>query len=221
LRPSNYYARRFAFLLVFLLAVSSQTALARGGSHTEAPRHLTAAFYPLSPPLQALFAPSVRHTPEVRDTIQSAQAAAVPVPSPPRFIWPTSGPVTNPFGSEHPKGIDIGLAHDPNGDVFASRAGTVAVAGGTACCEYGLYVTIDHGDGYKTLYAHLSRILVSEGQEVGQGELLGYGGATGRSRGFHLHFELIKDGELVGGYIKDGEYIDPVPHLPPALEPSD
>lgn len=58
---------------------------------------------------------------------------------------------------------------------------------------YGGLVVIDHGFGVMTLYAHLSRTFVSEGQEIKQGEILGYVGSTGISTGPHLHFELLVD----------------------------
>jgi murein DD-endopeptidase MepM/ murein hydrolase activator NlpD len=58
-------------------------------------------------------------------------------------------------------------------------------------------VVIDHGDGFQTLYAHLSSIAVSQGQRVAQGQLIGYGGSTGYSTGTHLHFEVHRNGSIV------------------------
>lgn len=62
---------------------------------------------------------------------------------------------------------------------------------------YGKHIRIDHGYGYKTLYAHLSRYNVRKGQKVKRGELIGFVGNTGRSRGPHLHYEVFKDGERI------------------------
>ena len=56
---------------------------------------------------------------------------------------------------------------------------------------------IDHADGFTTLYGHFSRLLVTTGQKVSQGQLIGYGGSTGVASGKHLHFELAKNGALV------------------------
>jgi peptidase M23-like protein len=114
-----------------------------------------------------------------------------------RFQWPASGPITSYFGPGHPLGIDIGLEHDPVAPIAAAAAGTVIFAGGDPCCEYGLHVVVQHDDGFSTHYAHFSRLLVSNGQKVSQGQLLGYGGSTGVATGKHLHFELSRDGRLL------------------------
>jgi len=116
------------------------------------------------------------------------------------FIWPTSGPISSPFGPGHPLGIDIDLFSNPNAPIGAAMAGVVTFAGGNACCSYGLYVVVDHGNGYQTLYAHLSKIAVSVGQRVSQGQLLGYGGRTGYATGNHLHFEVHRNGAVINPF---------------------
>ena len=114
------------------------------------------------------------------------------------FVWPASGPITSHMSSEHPLGIDIGLGHVTGvAPITATAGGVVLFAGGHVCCEYGLYVVVDHGGGLSTLYGHLSRIGVGVGQTVEQGELLGLGGTTGKSDGMHLHFEVRQDQGLV------------------------
>ncbi|MGE0687628.1 MAG: peptidoglycan DD-metalloendopeptidase family protein [Dehalococcoidia bacterium] len=113
------------------------------------------------------------------------------------FIWPASGPISSYFGPSHPLGIDIDFYANPNQPVVAAAAGTVTFAGGDACCSYGYYVIIDHGNGFETLYAHFSRIAVSTGQKVTQGQTIGYGGHTGYATGDHLHFEVHLNGAIV------------------------
>ncbi len=106
------------------------------------------------------------------------------------FIWPAGGPISSYYGPSHPLGIDIDLYADPNAPIVAAAAGTVTFAGGNSCCSYGIYVILDHGNGYTTVYGHLSRVNVAAGQRVTQGQLLGLGGRTGYATGNHLHFEV-------------------------------
>jgi murein DD-endopeptidase MepM/ murein hydrolase activator NlpD len=125
----------------------------------------------------------------------SGQPGSAP-PEPPgearRFAWPAEGRLTSRFSAKHPLGIDIGIL--TGGEVHASAAGTVVFTGGRACCLYGLYVDIDHGDGYITRYAHLSKIQVETSQPVQQGQVIALSGNTGFSTGPHLHFEILHEG---------------------------
>jgi murein DD-endopeptidase MepM/ murein hydrolase activator NlpD len=113
------------------------------------------------------------------------------------LVKPTSrGSVTSEFGwrwgARH-EGIDIGL---PVGsDVKAADGGVVTFAGYSS--SYGYYVMIDHGGNITTLYAHCSKLLVSKGTKVYQGQLIAYSGNTGRSTGPHLHFEVRVNGTPV------------------------
>ena len=106
------------------------------------------------------------------------------------FVWPTSGTITQNFAWYHP-GTDIANRAAPN--VVAADSGVVEYAG---CINwgYGCHVIINHGNGYKTLYAHFQQIYVKVGQSVGRGALIGQMGSTGRSTGTHLHFEVSKNG---------------------------
>lgn len=103
------------------------------------------------------------------------------------FVRPTAGRKTQ--GLHGHNGIDFHA--DEGTAVVAAAAGTVVVSrsdgwnGG-----YGQYIVIKHGNGTQTLYAHLSNNIVSEGQEVSQGQLIALSGATGKSFGPHLHFEV-------------------------------
>ncbi len=106
------------------------------------------------------------------------------------FIWPTtlhylSGYDYSPQINHY--GIDI--AGKLGYPVYAVDSGVVVYAGWNNW-GYGNVVVIDHGNGWQSLYAHLSRILVSCGQAVYQGDMIGSIGSTGRSTGPHLHFEL-------------------------------
>lgn len=88
---------------------------------------------------------------------------------------------------------------------FSAPTGTDIYATGNGVVErvekkhsgYGYNVIVNHGYGYKTLYAHMSKILVTKGQQVQRGEVIGLVGNTGRSVGPHLHYEVIKDSKKV------------------------
>ncbi len=102
------------------------------------------------------------------------------------FIWPTSGVITQ-YPVWYHMALDI--ANNSSPPILASDAGTVVFAGWTSD-GYGLNVIIDHNNGYRTLYAHMSKIEVSVGQAVSQGQEIGIMGSTGRSTGIHVHFEI-------------------------------
>jgi len=115
-----------------------------------------------------------------------------------QFLWPVAGRgrITSRYGyrgkSFH-RGIDIGT---PKGSaVLAADSGTVVQAGWYG--SYGICITINHGNGFITRYAHNSKALVSVGQKVQRGQQIAYSGSTGNSTGPHLHFEIIKNGSTV------------------------
>lgn len=109
------------------------------------------------------------------------------------FIWPTTGIITQ-YPTWYHMAFDIASNALP--PIIAADTGTVTFAG---CINwgYGCHVVIDHGNGYSTLYAHMSAISVSAGQAVNQGQQLGNVGSTGRSTGPHLHFEIRQGGTLL------------------------
>lgn len=117
-----------------------------------------------------------------------------------KFVWPGFGRITQPFRSYHP-GLDI--ANHDGGSILAADSGTVVVSGWTNS-GYGNHVIVDHGNGYQTLYGHLSAISVVTGQRVSRGSVLGQMGSTGRSTGTHLHFEIRTSSGNVDplGYLK-------------------
>ena len=122
---------------------------------------------------------------------------------PPTYIKPISGGrLTSGFGrrsapkkgaSTYHKGVDwatpVGTA------VVASSSGTVTRAGWGS--GYGYCVYIKHADGRETRYGHLSKVLVSTGQKVSQGQKIALSGNTGVSTGPHLHFEILINGSQV------------------------
>lgn len=86
-------------------------------------------------------------------------------------------------------GIDFST--NLNAEIYATGDGVVDID--KTQWGYGKMVTIDHGYGYKSMYAHLNRFAVRKGQKVKRGQLIGYAGSTGKSTGIHLHYELRKD----------------------------
>jgi len=112
-----------------------------------------------------------------------------------RLAWPVRGIITQGFFSAH-RAIDI--ANKIGTTIFAAEAGTVSlVSVGSYGHGYGNYAIINHGNGLQTLYAHMSKVYIKEGQKVGRGESIGAMGSTGRSTGPHLHFE-VRDGKIKG-----------------------
>lgn len=122
------------------------------------------------------------------------------------FAWPLPQDFTitshfgyrkDPFTGEitYHSGTDITAPEST--PILAAAAGTVTIANGIDPWggSYGYHIKIDHGDGLETLYAHCSAICVTVGQQVQQGEVIGYVGSTGNSTGDHLHFEVRVDGE--------------------------
>lgn len=108
------------------------------------------------------------------------------------FVWPTSGIITQ-YPVWYHMALDIASNALP--PVVASDTGTV-IYSGCIGWGYGCHVIIDHGNGYQSLYAHLSTISVSAGEVVSQGQTVGIMGSTGRSTGPHLHFEIRSGGLL-------------------------
>lgn len=116
-----------------------------------------------------------------------------------QFIWPVPNYryCSRWYGGSH-RGVDI--CAPLNTPIYASAAGTVTKAGynrAGAGNNYGYSIILDHGNGYTTIYAHCSSLVVSAGQYVKQGQLVGYMGSTGRSTGVHLHFEIRKNGSYI------------------------
>lgn len=112
-----------------------------------------------------------------------------------KFIWPTVYQAVSgaKFAEGHP-GVDFSTP--PGAAVYAADDGLVIFAGWSEL-GYGNVIVIDHGNGYKTLYAHLSQVSQHCGAKVQSGKLIGLSGSTGNSSGPHLHFEV----RVPGGYL--------------------
>lgn len=129
-------------------------------------------------------------------TLASAQEAEAPAAAhgegPGRFRMPLQGwTVTDRYGASRGPGLihgGIDLALEAHTAVMAACAGVVASASYSA--TYGYHVIVDCGDGWGTLYGHLSEIKAAPGQAVTQATLIGVSGSTGFSTGEHLHFEV-------------------------------
>ena len=115
-----------------------------------------------------------------------------PIPAGVGYVSQVFGEMT--FGNPH-RGYDI--ACGAGTPIFAAANGTVVTSGWHY--SWGNYIVIDHGNGYTTLYAHCSALLVSAGQYVEQGTTIGLVGSTGFSTGPHLHLECAYHGGLVDG----------------------
>jgi len=124
--------------------------------------------------------------------------------------WPVRGGVNSEFGRrlspwtgapEFHSGLDI--SSERGTPVKAPAPGTVFFAGSQA--EYGNTVIIDHGNDIKSLYGHLQKIHVAQGQRVERGQLIALSGNTGKSSGPHLHYEILVKGQAVNprGYLWD------------------
>lgn len=132
-----------------------------------------------------------------KETVMQTVASISAMPA----MWPVRGRISSEFGSRTDpinfgqafhQGLDIAV---PTGTpIKASAAGTVTEA--RLSSSYGYMVKIDHGNGYETLYAHNSRLLVKTGDMVLQGTIIALSGATGRVTGPHCHFEIRKNNVL-------------------------
>lgn len=153
---------------------------------------------------------------EYREWLESYVPPQVDIPAPEApesdADWITPVPwyiLTSPFGMRlHPilgyyrmhNGVD--LACDAGTPIYASRGGRVITAAYQADGA-GNYVQLDHGDGYRSVYMHMTNYIVREGDYVAPGQIIGYVGNTGLSKGNHLHFGISYNGT----YVNPMEYI--------------
>ena len=169
---------------------SGETEPSEGTQPTEAPK-------PTEPP----------ETTAPPETTEPPETTAPPAES---WIRPCNyTKLTSPFGyrdaptegaSTYHQGVDLAGAQGT--PIVASRSGTVTIAKYSNSAGY--YVTINHGDGFSSVYMHMTNYTVSVGQKVSQGQLIGYMGSTGISTGPHLHF----------GIALNGTYVNPAYYVP-------
>ena len=155
--------------------------------------------------IQASIEESIRQELATKPTVPTGGQGGSYAPPHSSGIWIvpcTYSRVSSPFGYRwHPttgeytmhKGVD--LAAPKGTPIYATRSGYVNVA--TYHSTAGNYVTINHRDGFTSVYMHMTHYVVSPGQEVKAGQLIGYVGSTGRSTGPHLHFGIHYKGEYV------------------------
>ncbi len=146
---------------------------------------------------------NVKKERELQAMIRARSQPVRPVPrSAGGYIYPVNGPITSNYGYRiHPihgttrfhSGVDFGVGHGV--PIVAAENGIVIHSGWYG--GYGNTVVVDHGGGYTTLYAHASRLSVSQGQQVGRGQTIAYVGSTGMSTGPHLHFEVRYHGDPI------------------------
>ncbi len=137
-------------------------------------------------------------TPAVNKVVIKGTAERPPTVGSGRFIRPVPYTIHDKFGirwGRMPEGIDMWDPGCYGAPVYAADGGTVVVSGWYYAC--GLTVIIDHGNGFKTLYAHASSLAVSVGDKVYQGQHISNIGSTGRSYSPHLHFEIWWNGKPV------------------------
>ncbi|MFC0503395.1 M23 family metallopeptidase [Micromonospora costi] len=154
---------------------------------------------PTPSPTSASPSPSVKPTtakPKPKKTVKPKPAWVIPMKG--ATITSCFGPR---WGTQH-AGIDFAM---PAGTPIHAAFGGTVVKAGDAGDGYGNSVFIDHGNGYLTHYAHQSRLIVSVGDKVTAGQVIGYEGATGDATGPHLHFE-VHQGQM-------WNQIDPAPFL--------
>ena len=152
-------------------------------------------------------AASARHVADVPHVVEEPVELDPPPAEPEPFglTMPIEGTITSRFGPRWGRmhhGLDIGML--PQVGVVAAAAGRVTKTGYLPnFAGYGKVILIAHGQGYQTLYSHLSRVRVVPGDEVEARDWIGNAGCTGWCTGTHLHFELRRRGVP----------IDPLPFL--------
>jgi len=132
-----------------------------------------------------------RSAPRAASTGQVTSQPLAPIGNAPAFSWPLSGRVISDFGTTANGGKNDGvnIAAALGTPIHASASGTVTYAG-NELKDYGNLVLVKHSGGYTTAYAHAERLVVSRGDTVTRGQVIGYAGQTGDVSSPQLHFEI-------------------------------
>lgn len=190
-------ARRYGVTVKALVAangLAGQQAKLKVGQRLQVPDAAS------SPPIPSARKGSVssrtaRNLREPRGPVNLVLAVPDFVDGSPAFLWPTDGPISSPFGRRRRgwhRGMDIKADH---GAAVIAVAEGVVVASGVEP-RYGRVVKIEHEDGFMTVYAHNDTNLVRVGDVVPAGHKIATIGRTGRATGWHLHFEIRRDGRV-------------------------
>ena len=172
---------------------SEPPAATRADTRTSGAARTTPAAAPATPSSAPRAAGPAARAPA---TVAAPKEIVPTIPS--RWPLPVAGYLTRgtlgegPYNGPHP-GIDVAV---PEGtEIRAAGAGSVVEVGENE--EYGKFLRLSHADGYETLYAHASRVLVAKGQAVDAGAAIAHSGNTGRSTAPHLHFEVRRAGATI------------------------
>lgn len=182
-------------LLALLIAAQPIHATCEDSPECSPTPEITLDSGTISLPIDPFTPPDLPAEGEPSAAPEGAPATEAAAPQPPAaaqpaastgLIWPLRGLITTRPRAGH-MGLDIdGRTGDP---IVASASGTVSFAGWNRT-GYGYMIILGHGQGRETAYAHLSSFAVQHGQQVTQGQVIGFVGSTGRSTGSHLHFEV-------------------------------
>ncbi len=181
--------------------IKAESIVAQNNLASESIRQGQSLFLPGAKPLAPppVIAQAPRNATVTRDTrsvpaVSAAPSSAAPVAGR-SFIYPTTGNITQGYRAGH---YALDIANRGRPPVWSAAGGTVSTASsGTWAGGYGNHVIIDHGNGLRTLYAHLGSVNVAPGQWVNQGDVIGMMGNTGRvygATGIHLHWEVHLNG---------------------------
>ncbi|MCK9540959.1 MAG: M23 family metallopeptidase [Novosphingobium sp.] len=186
------------FTIAYIHAVPWRAIAVANGMEPDAPIQ----------PGQKLLIPTIIDQPDGGAAVAASAPASTTstVGEAPAWRWPLSGTVRRGYAprttTNYHDGMDI---RAPEGTAVRSTAAGKVIFAGREPAQFGNMAVVDHGNGWHSAYAFLSRLTVKQGDEVSAGERVGLVGSTGQAKGNELHFELRRNNRPV----------DPTAHLPP------